>query len=270
MTSAVFGDFLHQAGQHLDTALASSQDENADPAAAACELRRIAATMARYLEDRTPVDAIEAASRTDLNPWERAAIDTRAALHRAASCLTQHSTTADGTDHEPGHDTARSLAAAATSLAVGRDLLHTHLATTPQNLREHRSDWAPTLTSLPVTRALTAQIARWSRQLVPLTPAWPRPTPPAHRNRWSPGSPASSESVAVDRSAAIRPAQAADPVTAEDIRLLHAIPAAQPPERLPPSGAEPMAALCTGITTSAQRLRAAVSATAGQPLWTPP
>jgi hypothetical protein len=269
MIPATFGDFLRQADGHLDAALAG-WDQVADPAAAACELRRVVTVMTRFLDDRIRVDVIEAAGRTDLNPWERATIDTRTALRQAADCLTQDSEIIDGTGSRPGRDPARSLAAAATCLTAGRDLLNTHTATSPQDLREHRSDWAPTLVSLPVTRALTAQIARWSRQLVSVTAILASADPAA-----TPAAVTAGESLQAASQwlwaagTAIRPAQAADPATAEDSRLLQAIPAAQPPARLPPGGAEPVTELCAGLTASAQRLRAAIFTTAGQAPWMP-
>jgi hypothetical protein len=262
-TTATFGDFLRQAGQHLDAAAPGSQDELADPAVR--ELRRMVTGMTRFLDDRTPVDVIEAFSWTGLSVWERAVIDTRAALHQAASCLTEGIGVAGGAEGAPENQ-ARSLAATAASLAAGRDLLHTHLTVTVQEMWQHRSDWAPVLASPPVTRALTDQVARWSRQLAPiaagLASAGMTGTPDLAARR---------EALQVasqwlrTAGAAVRPAQAAEPVIADDIRLLHAVPAAQPPGRLPPGGAESVTELCAGITVSAQRLRAAVSATARQP-----
>ncbi|MGH3158935.1 MAG: hypothetical protein ACRDNF_20510, partial [Streptosporangiaceae bacterium] len=160
------GDFLGQADEHLETALADSRGQPADQAATARELGRFVAVMARCLDDRTPFHMTEVVTRTDLSPWDRAAVDASTALYNASDCLdkaTAISSPGDG----PADAPARGLAAAATSLAAGRDLLNTHRTTNPDELWAERSPWAPAVTSLPVTRALTTQITRWSHQLAP-------------------------------------------------------------------------------------------------------
>ena len=62
--------------------------------------------MSLYLEDLAPCDDIEAAGRTDLHVWERAVIDTGAALRIAADCL--HRSAADLTASEPVSEPAPS------------------------------------------------------------------------------------------------------------------------------------------------------------------
>ena len=54
---------------------------------------------------------------------------------------------------------------------AGRDLLYTHIALGPDRLVQERSEWAPVVTSLPVTRAISDEIAVWSARLAPFT-AW--------------------------------------------------------------------------------------------------
>jgi hypothetical protein len=208
----------------------------------------------------------EVVTRTDLSPWDRAAVDASTALHNAADYLDKAIAIGGPASpaHRPGDAPARCLAAAATSLAIGRDLLHTHRTTTPDELWAERSPWAPAVTSPTITRALTAQITRWAHQLAPwaasLASADPAQAlaPPAVRDAlhsatlwlWTAGA-------------------AAHPATADDTRLLHAIPSAQQPERLPPSSAEAMTELCVGIDVSAERLRAVVFGSAEQARWTP-
>jgi hypothetical protein len=52
-------------------------------------------------------------------------------------------------------------------------------------------------------------------------------------------------------------------------RLLAGIPAGFPPPRQPPGNAEPVPELCAGITVTAERLRHAARAFAGQARWSP-
>ncbi len=173
---------------------------------------------------------------------------------------------------------ARHLAAAATQLTAGRDLLHTHLAPDPDGAMRGRSEWAPVVTSLPVTRALTNEIARWSRQLAPFT-AWlaglgDAVLPAAHAR---PGISAAVYDGLASASqwlqvagTAVLPALHADPVRAADTDLLRAIPSAMVPRRLRPGPAEEsVTELCDGITISAARLRAAVRGSPDRARWSP-
>ena len=57
---------------------------------------------------------------------------------------------------------SRDLHAAATAMTVGRDLLHTHFATTTAGERRNQSEWAPLITAPPVRNALLAELARWA------------------------------------------------------------------------------------------------------------
>lgn len=93
------------------------------------------------------------------------------ALHAAADHLRQVAEQSDGYADPAASWRARHLAAAATQLTAGRDLLHSHLATGLNGVTRGRSEWALVVTSLPVTRALASEIARWSGQLAPFT-AW--------------------------------------------------------------------------------------------------
>jgi hypothetical protein len=238
------------------------------------DLQRVVAVMSRYCDDLIPCNAVEAASRDDLREWERAAIDVASALRYATGCLRR-------AVDEPGGDASlrpgRHLATAAEELAAARDLLHTHLATDPDGLRRERSEWAPVVTSLPVTRALVHEIARWSRQLAPFT-AWlagaePLAMPHAPGRHTAAG--VRDELTNASQwlqvaGAAVRPALGADPVRAADTELLHAIPAATPPQRRRPGAvAESVAELCDGIAISASRLRAAARGSRERAIWSP-
>ena len=173
MTPAVFGDFLGAGRKHLEAAVAGRDRQDACLPAVVPSLHRLVTIMSVYLEDLAPCDDIEAAGRTDLHVWERVVIDTGAALRIAADCL--HRSVAELNPGEPVRELAPSraghLAGAATELVAGRDLLYTHLVPGPDGLARERSEWAPVVTSLPVTRAIANEIALWSARLAPFT-AW--------------------------------------------------------------------------------------------------
>jgi hypothetical protein len=266
MTSATFGDFLRHADTHIEIAAAISRKDNSHPAAAVRELHRVVTAMARYLDDRVPIHAIDITHRTDLPRWDRAVLNAHAALRQAADSLSNTAGLAGHHDLEPSGGPAPYLAAAAAFLDTGRDLLHTHATTTPDDQWEPRSDWACVVISTPVTRALVSEVARWSRDLAPV-----------------------AEALAADRGkeltvcgglqaathwlwmaeAAVRAVQATEPVTPDERRLLRAIPAAHSPPRQPLSGAEHITELCAGITTTAERLRATTFGTAPRAGWAP-
>jgi hypothetical protein len=236
--------------------------------------------MSLYFEDLAPCDQVEAAGRADLNVWERAVVDTGAALRIAADCL--YRGVADLSPGEPLNEPvpsgARHLTAAAAELAAGRDLLHTHIVLGPDGLAHEGSEWAPVVMSLPVTRALANEIAAWSARLAPFT-AWLAGLATPHISRrladqqfvLSPREELASASLWLRAAnAALRPALDADPVQAVDAELLGDIPAAFPPQRQPLGpAAESVAELCDGITVSASRLRAAVHRSRDRASWSP-
>ena len=75
----------------------------------------------------------------------------------------------------PAGSFAARLDGYATALTYGRDLLHTHLATTPDGQRRALSDWAPVISSAPVNRALLAGLADHARAIAGQDCRWPRP-----------------------------------------------------------------------------------------------
>ena len=269
MTSAVLGDFLGAGRRHLEAAVAAGDRRVVSLPAVVPPLHRLVTAMSLCLEDLAPCDEVEAAGRTDLNVWERAVVDAGAALRIATDCLCRG--VADLSPGEPPNEPvpsgARYLTAAAAELAAGRDLLHTHIVLGPDGLGHERSEWAPVVMSLPVTRALANEIAAWSARLAPFT-AWLAGLATPHISRrladqlfvLSPREELASASLWLRAaSAALCPALDADPVQAVDAELLGDIPAAFPPQRQPlGSAAESVAELCDGITVSASRLRAAV------------
>jgi hypothetical protein len=231
------------------------------------DLHHLVAVMSHYLDDLAPCDEVEASNWADLHVWERAVIDAAVAMRTAAACLRRGAAESDDQASSTASWRARHLAAAAANLAAGRDLLHTHRAPDPDGLIQDRSEWAPVVTSLPVTRALANEITRCSWQLAPFT-AWLAGSAMSYTLPRTPDQAVSA--VVCDQlvsasqwlqvaGAAIQPAIGSDPVQATDIELLRAIPSASVPQRLRPGRAEEsVSELCDGITISALRLRAAI------------
>ena len=194
------------------------------------------------------------------------------------ACTAARSTCPGEPASEPAPSRARHLADAATKLAAGRDLLHTHIVLGPDGLAQERSEWAPVVTSLPVTRALANEIAAWSARLAPFT-AWLAGLATPHVSRLladqlfvlSPREELASASQWLRAaSAALHPALDADPVRPADAELLDAIPAAFPPQRQPLGLRRNRShELCDGIAISASRLRAAVYRGRDRVSWSP-
>ena len=277
MPGAVFGDFLAAAREHLEATVAARENEVTWPSAIAQELSRLVAVMSRYCDDLAPYDQVEASGRDDLHPWERAAIDAGAALRIVAGCLRRAAVERVG-DLVSGTapHRARHLEAAATELAAGRDLLHTHLAIDPDGLTLERSEWASAVTSVPVTRALANEVGQWSLRLAPFT-AWLADSAAAYAHPDGPGQtlPVSVRTEFATASqwlqaagAAVDLALCSDPVRPADAELLCAIPAAMVPRR-PGCAGESVAELCDGITISASRLRGAMRDSKDRARWSP-
>jgi hypothetical protein len=276
--SAVFGDFAAAASRRLEHALLVGDEPAARLPAITRDLYRLVVVMSRYCDDLAPCDEVEASSRNDLRPWERAVLDAGTALRLAADYLRRGADeTASDRVATPSRQ-ARLLAAAATELTAGRDLLETHRATDPAGLWGGRSEWAPVVTSLPITRALGNEIAQWSRQLAPFTAQLASSAASYARPRVSGGEFVTALGAELSNAsqwlqaagAAVRPALEIDPVRAADTELLYAIPAAMVPQRQRPgTTAEPVAELCRGITISAFRLRNAMQCSTEQARWSP-
>jgi hypothetical protein len=276
--SAVFGDFVAAASRRLENALLAGDEPAARLPPITQDLYRLVVVMSRYCDDLAPCDEVEASSRNDLRPWERAVLDAGTALRLAADCLRRGADETDSDQAATPSRQARLLASAATELTAGRDLLETHRATDSAGLWGSKSEWAPVVTSLPITRALGNEIARWSRQLAPFTAqlagsaaSYARPRVPGREFATEPGAELGNAGQWLQTAgAAVRPALEIDPVRAADTELLYAIPAAMVPQRQRPgTAAEPVAELCRGITISASRLRNAMQGSKEQARWSP-
>src|ERR1700722_20102633 len=127
--TAVFGEFLRPARAHIAAACFGGDLPDAAKRGAIAELDRLVATISLYLDDLAlPEDFTPAGN---FSPQQRAALDARLALHRAASSLhpaasAARETPAGCTPPAVGH-----LSSANGYLAAGRDLLGTHFTSGP-------------------------------------------------------------------------------------------------------------------------------------------
>jgi hypothetical protein len=152
----MFGDFLDAARTHLDEAdrLHEAAGGDVDLEQVSRSLLRVIVVMRRYVLDVTPGWMPQnPRSQRPLTGWARVGAEARDALATAAGLL-------DGPDtarrqrRPVAGELAGHLDAVAASLAAGRDLLQTHLATDPGGERELASEWGLVVTS-PAQR-------RWS------------------------------------------------------------------------------------------------------------
>jgi len=270
MTAATFGDLLGQARDHLARAAGfpDSGLRGESVIAAATVTGRLARTLSRYLGDIAPYGMAEAIANRSLHPRTRAAVDAREALRMAAATLHAGSAGAGDPGGELADPLAARLAAAAGSLTAGRDLLGTHFAASPDGAWSQQSDWSAVITSAPVTRALAAEVASWSRQLaflmtrLSLAAEMTVVVPAAVHHGLASGC-----HWLLTASAAITAGQRSGPATQADAGLLHAVPANAALLRQPPGGGETAGELAGGVAMSAARLRVATWGTAEQAAW---
>ena len=278
MSPAVLGDFLAAADEHIGAATLAVNAPLAGFAPAAQDLHRLVVVLSRCCGDLAPCDEVEASGRGDLHAWERAIVDVGAALGIAGDCLRRGAEEAAREQPGPAPGEVRHLAAAATELTAGRDLMHSHRATDPAGLTRSRSEWAPVLTSLPVLRALANEIGRWSRQLAPFAALL------ASSGTWHGPQGRCGREVSLNSrfefisasqwlgaaGAAVRAALDIDPVRTSDTELLYAVPAAMMLQRQRPRPVpESVAELCDGIAVSASRLRGAMRDGGQRARWSP-
>lgn len=259
MSAVVLGDLLDVARDHFDAcaAVTGSDLTGRSAVAAAPQAHRAVETLARYLGDICPADALEKIASGDLGPRAQAAVDARIALRLAAASLTEANPQPPAGDGgRAAGPLAESLAAAATALAAGRDLMQTHFATDTGGQRAGRSEWSALITSEPVARALLDEAGRWSRQLGLITArlstaAVADPAIPARLTRRLAG----ASGWLLTASTVLEADGRAGPATEADKRQLRALPAAIAPGRRPPSVTETVTGLPGHIAESAARLR---------------
>jgi hypothetical protein len=267
---ALFGDFLDAARSHLATAdrLRATADGDVDIQQVNRRVLRVIVLMRRYVQDVTNSWGPEPPrGRPVLTGWPRAGAEAREALSNAITFLDEPD--ADRRrPHAAGSELAWHLDQVSASLAAGRDLLQTHLATDRRGERQLHSEWALALTSPAVARAVLAETRSLARHMAPLGAGLalapgPRGTPEARQKLnaacqwlWALAS-------------SVQAAQRQEPVPACDLELLRAIPAAAPPPRRLPVRAEPVTGLCQGVISTAERVRHLAWESTRQPAWSP-
>jgi hypothetical protein len=270
--TAVFGDFVRPAGEHIAAAVSIQEELTAEATLGVIrQFGRLLSTMVRYLGDLPAPDEFEAAMAAEsLSPDAQTILDARIALRRGAQSLRYGMDTLGNPVIDDAHPAAQHLSAAAGFLAAGRDLLQSHFASRPAGAQEGRSYWAPVITSRPVTAALLSELAGCALRLAPwtarlsVTETMGRDVPAAtcralltaSHCTWVAG-------------AAVQAGQRSHPPLSGACRLLSAIPANFPPPRRAPSGDEQVSDLCHGVVVTAERLRHAVLAFAHQAHWSP-
>ena len=225
---AVFGDFWRQAAR-----LASPPPYPDPPTGAADRTSRL--RRPRRRRRRRYVDDI-AAVGTGVRDGSWADAIARA---RAATTLIPGLSRARGRPGAgvPGRVVCLPPGRYATALTYGRDLLHTHLATTPDGQRRALSDWAPVISSAPVNRALLAGLAEHARAIAGQLAGLPLAGTPDPETvaAWQRLHGAAGQLRELD--AAVQAAQWQRPVPAEHRQLLEAIPVNVTPAagaRMPP------------------------------------
>jgi hypothetical protein len=278
---ATFGDLSRLAASQLDqplSPLAPVSRRNLAKARAGQlhevirSLDDVAAVMSRYCADITSAFTMYPARQLrTLGGWPRAAIQAQEATGYAAGFLRAAQTGSPRRGRSRTTSRAASgLDAAVISLTAGRDLLHTHFATGRDGTRVPRSEWAPVITSAPITRALLLDLGQWAR------------TAARHGARLALSGPPILRGTEEQRrmlnaacqwlwilDANVLEAHRHDPVSAADAELLHAIPVnALEPRRIP-AGDETVTRLCQGTTGTAERIRHAAHTAVPQAAWSP-
>jgi len=252
---ATFGDFLQAA--HHGLGAAGPPPGRGDVEEVSRSLLRVVTILGRYVQDmNTALTDMPSRTCLPLGTWDRARLQAREALTSSAGYLIQSAGRRTWPAAPSASPLARRLDDVATSMATGRDLLHTHFAPGPQGGRAHRSQWALTVTCEQVNRALLAEIGSLAQQAahhganVALSPVPGAPTNADRRRRLN----AACQWLWV-LSASVQTARRAEPVPAADRDLLAAIPVNALPPRPLLAGADTIPGLCNGVITTAERLR---------------
>jgi hypothetical protein len=253
-----FGDCIWQATSWLTAAETTPVGLPAADYAASdlCDLVTALISLSDYVLDSRGVGMDF--PLTALDTWERAMLSTHQSLRLARRFLL------DIYASETETRKPRPLTAVAASLQTASDLLRTHRKRPAGKPVADCSPWAQVAMSGTVSRALAAEIGRWSGLIAPWA-LWASHSAPPE---------AAGEFLAVSRCLQTAHASAAQtagitPVTADDKELLYGIPAAYPPARIPPGDSETVRDLCAAIAVTAERLRLAAFIAPDHAAWSP-
>ncbi len=269
--STTFGDLADAASTALGQAVIL-----ADPARTGWAARRTTAysgeiehavtslvrVLGRYLDD---ISAVAAADQPRRLPevWDRACERAREELETASGPLGLSSSR--GATHlarQPESPLGRSLRSAAAALTADRDLLNTHWRAGPDGAWSGCSEWVPVLTSASASTALLLDVGRWARLTEICATHAASIRLPEERSTGDSGLPLDAQHRLQAASGWLRKvhqligaAQHTRPASAADIRLLHAIPVNELPDRRLPDGRENLGDLRQGVVNSAERVR---------------
>jgi hypothetical protein len=231
----------------------------------------VVAVMSRYCADVTSAfTGYSARQLRTLGGWPRAAIQAQEATQYAAGFL--RAAQADSLRRRPRTTSraASGLDAAVISLTVGRDLLHTHFAIGCDGAQVARSEWAPVITSAPVTRALLLELGQWARTAARHGAGLALSGPPIlHGTEEQRRMLNAACQWLWILDATVLEAHRHDPVSAADAELLYAIPVNALVPRHIPVGDETVTRLCHGTTGTAERVRHAAHTAVPQAAWSP-
>jgi hypothetical protein len=276
---ATFGDLSRLAASQLDQAIGPPAVSKRNLAKArAAQLRDVirslddvVTVMSRYSADITSAfTGYPARQLRTLGGWPRAAAQAQEAAEHAAGFLRAAQAASPRRSRPRTSRAASGLDAAVMSLTAGRDLLHTHFAIGRDGSRAARSEWAPVITSAPITRALLLELGQWARTAARQGAGLALSGPPILRGTEEQRrmlNAACQWLWILD--ATVAEAHRHDPVSAADAELLHAIPVnALAPRRIP-VGDETVTRLCQGTTDTAERVRHAAGIAVPQAAWSP-
>ncbi len=126
---ATFGDFLHAAHRGLAGGAGVPTPTRGDVEEVSRSLLRLVTIVGRYLQDMATPSQVPGRTPVSTGPWDRAHGQARQALTNSAGYLIGPGTSGRRWPAPPSASPlARRLDQVATSLATGRDLLHTHFA----------------------------------------------------------------------------------------------------------------------------------------------
>jgi hypothetical protein len=265
---ATFGDFAATATRHLDQLHrcrprapgGSGSAMSGDDLFAG--VRSAVHAMAGYADDVAGTLAgLPPEGRGELFPWIWAATHARDALAAADALLRRESVGTTSPAVGMG-----SIGAAAVSMTLGRDVLHSHLSIRDGMVGHGRSEWAPAVTAAPVACAVLHRVGGWARQVaagVGRGPVDYRGMSARDRHDLSVAC-----QVLWVVSWRVGSSQERMPST-EHLRLLAAVPVNGLSAARVPTDGEPVSSLCDGTISTAERLRAAARRAAGQAAWSP-
>ncbi len=238
--TVTLGELFRTAEVHLEAA--ETARGSPEPAIVAYDLARTVSIMARYLENQPAHGTTR---------WAKAHRTLARNLRRAATELQGHATQAD--DSGSGH-----FASATKALSAGLDLLATHDAATGPTY------WGTLIPSAPVQAELVGRLATVAARLAPWAD-WLTHTASSRTDD------AGAAQVAYATAARhLRLASAVgDRLRPVHRALLHQVPAARPPARVPPADSEPVEELCRQIAAGADQLRFASLRAPDRAIWSP-